>query len=424
MSRSRPALITHLLAVLAGVLAVAWWHSAAGSHAGVALSPEAAPAKSPQRERAEAGATSPREMLEALRWMPMSAARRSEETYGLWCEWAKADPKGMLAYLEGKAWPGAEISSFGFGLQQKVFGELALKDPAWLIAYARRHGSIAAWEALSDRGDPNVVFRLLASEKEPIPAAIYTSLFEKGAAVTSSFHQHLAEIQDPAAKAAAFEGAAPALLELSRIGDFMSLVSDAGIDGKQAGEAFGKFCAEQSHPELLGEIGSLPPEARVVVVAKVMEQLDSFGSHRYAEAEKVMEGLGSLSEADGRAWAASDPEWQETLEGAIRESLRGDGDAREKVWYDWALKLPSGELATVMKRAAFKRWAEDSGPDWQPRLAAITDPALHDMAAATLVQWLSDEKQAAAAAIKDEALREKTLKELRGESGEEDPPEE
>lgn len=408
----RSAIISHGLAVAAGVVVAAMLSPrpvAGGSS--VDARPALAAKSAARGERASA--PGPREMLEELSHLPMDPYQRSNLKRELWGEWAKADPVGVLHHLKGRAWPHGAGSFYGPSL---AFDELARKDPEALIDYARKEGCGDAWAALGDDGYPGKILPLLLGKgsEEPIPADLFDTLFRHGLAVDSSFHEEFSKLQDPDQRSAAFAAISEELLERNRIADYFHFIAESGMEPAVIGKVFGDYAGD--HPGLIGEIEDLPEAARPVAVGGVIDGLIEGNP----SAEEIMTALWDLDATGWWRWTASEPEWQDKLQHLMGDTLWGDEN--DDAWFDWALKLPDGEVAQVMKETALHRWAGRPGPDWRPRLAAISEPELRDMATAALALGLPGEEEASAvvAMISDEALRMKTAGELK-ERGEQDP---
>ncbi len=415
----RASILSHGLAVAVGLLVAATVLPRPGSGGNTAevTGPELS-AKSAARA-GSAKASGPREILEELSHMPMDPIQRSNLKGELWSEWTKADPEGVLRQLQGRAWP--DGCSYFYG-PKYAFLELAKRNPEALIDYARREGCGDAWSALCNSGDPRRILPLLLAkgDEEPLPASIFGTLFGRGLAVDSSFQNEFSKLEDPERRKAAFAAISAELLERQRLDDYFRFIGEAGMDAAVIGKEYGSQVGDDER--LIAEIAHLPEDARTAAMGGVV---DGFAKHGLSSAEETMETLANLNATGWWGWPENDPEWQGKLRHLMEDTI-WSGDGNDDEWCDWALKLPEGEVARFMKTRALHRWANRPGPDWQPRLAAITDPALHDMAAATLALGLPGEEEASAVVgmIADGELRRKTAEELqsRKERGEERDP--
>lgn len=412
----RAAIISHGLAVAVGLLMAATVLPRPGARGNTdALTRPELSAKSAAREES-AKARGAREMLEELSHMPMEPSQRRSLKEELWREWAKADPEGLLRHLQDRAWPSAgSFMSYG---AEHAFDEMARRNPEALIDYARREGCGAAWSSLCGDGDPRRILPLLLAKtgQEPVPAWIFRTLFARGLEVDSSFQNEFSRLKAPAERDAAFFAISEELLDLRRFDDYFRFTGESGMEASAIGKEFGKYAGKDT--EVIGEIEDLPEAARPLAVAGVIG-----GLHEYSRPEDTMRVLGILNDAGWWGWTASEPGWREKLQDLTSDISWGPEDSDS--WCDWALKLAEdGEVARFLKETSLRMWSRNPGPDWQPRLAAITDPALHDMAAATLALGLPGEEEASAVVgmIADGELREKTAEELqsrkeRGDDG-------
>lgn len=361
---------TYFLAFLAGLGAMAWYHS---------RPPEALAEKTPEPNVQSAGVISdlpapkatPSDHLRVLAGKTMDGAEWYQLQVRLYEDWAREDPLGLLEYLQDRPWP---ASTFDL-----PFVELARTNPASLIDFVRQEGCYDALQEIGSlnhrmEGDPNAILGVILSQpKGVLPADTYQRLFNAGTRLDPNFHREIHHITDPEAKMAAYKGATQTLLNLNRRDEYAvwyTKLSDLPIEPAMEYLTLAMIWSHQP----VTFLNELPDEARLSAQQQLLPHLMSEQSAEYQRRY--------LTAYVEEEWIV---DYIQSARQVISSSHYTDQSLEEgQAWRDWGQALPPNPKLDPLRNAAIQRWIGMFPDQWQ-EIADLKSTGLRDVAYLTLL---------------------------------------